>query len=131
MKAIFFSFLFFTVAGLSFAVVSYSASDPIGKAAIGTQFRLIGFKVGICRDACISNWLTQYHGEAPGHQVMIVFVAFGIENPESFKEIVGGLPLESKSKILDRIAFAATDSGMEHEFTNTFSFAPKDLANKF
>ncbi len=131
MKVIFFSFLFFTVAGLSFAVVSYSASDDIAKAAIGTQFRLMGSKIGLCGTDCINNWITENHGESPGHQVMIIFAAFGVQNPESFKKMLSGLPVEKKLKTLDRIAFAVADSGMETEFTKTFSFPAKELSNKF
>lgn len=131
MKAIFLSFLFFTVAGLSFAVVSYSGADPIGKAAIGTQFRLMGYKAWLCRNDCITKWITKYHGEAPGHQVMIVFASFGIANPEAFKKILGNLPVELKPKTLERISFAVTDSGMEADFTKAFSFSAKDIPSKF
>jgi hypothetical protein len=39
----------------------------------------------------IRAWLMAYHGEAPGQQVMYVFAAWAISNPDGFIAITDGL----------------------------------------
>ena len=67
----------------------------------------------------IVAWLTQYHGEAPDHQVMVGFVHWAISNATPAEYLLARL--STAPDMVKRIAFAVTDSGQTGEFCDTFS----------
>lgn len=62
--------------------------------------------------------LTQYHGEAPGHQVMITFVQWAIENTESAEGLL--VRLQADPAITMRLALAVADGCQDNAFRAAF-----------
>ncbi len=120
-------FLVLCVLTAGFFVFLYRNGDSVDRAAIDTEMRLVGTRIGLCNEECISTWLTEYHGEAPGHQVMITFVSFGISNTNLFLKILRDLPTDSIEKVVDRVSAAVSDVGLEKEFNISFGFGPESL----
>ena len=68
----------------------------------------------------IRLWLTEYHGEATGHQVMIVFAEWAMKHQSDFISIAEGIKKEKQKEFAESFAFALTDSGSDREFKGNF-----------
>ena len=64
----------------------------------------------------VIEWATQYHGEAPGHQMRIDFVAWGNANQKKMRSLLKRWPSEDYERITDLLRWAATDSGQSIKF---------------
>lgn len=96
-----------------------SDADPIAQAGRETRRILSGYASG--QDArTIQTWLLQNHGEAPGSEVMSVFVSWAVQHPRHAEEIVASLDSYQETSLARRVAWAAVDSGIEQSFVDTF-----------
>jgi len=68
----------------------------------------------------VVDWLTAYRGEAPGHQVMISFVAWSLNHQEATEAILSS-DITEPTKLVERLAFAASDSGDGCKFRAAFA----------
>lgn len=68
----------------------------------------------------IVDWLVTYHGEAAGHQVMISFVEWSLDHRAAAEAILSS-EISGPAALAQRLAFAASDSGLRCEFLNTLA----------
>jgi hypothetical protein len=99
---------------VSFGILVWTTADDIGRAAMSTSTLLMAKPV--LNDETIIKWLEDYHGEAPGHQVMLTFAHWGMEHPQDFVLFLGRL----SSSPLERLGWAIYDGGMSTEFLAVF-----------
>lgn len=123
MKAIKFIITGFLIVLLGIAGFFYFAwktGDSITRAGIVTDFLLLKHKF-IDQTPEFENWLREYHGEAPSHQVIISFTIWGISNPSEFSRLLSKANDPAKfPSIAERVAFAIYDAGMEKDFLDKF-----------
>lgn len=67
----------------------------------------------------VITWLEMYHGEAPGHQVMISFIQWATVNPAAAENLMARL--SSAPMLTERLAFAVTDSGQVEGFCKAYA----------
>lgn len=72
-------------------------------------------------------WLTQYHGEASGHQVMIIFVEWAINNAESAEALLARLQVDLVATA--RLAFAVADACQGNAFRAAFGHSTSSAIN--
>jgi len=93
--------------------------DPIEQAGRETK-RLLG-DYGPGRDPKpVQAWLSRSHGEAPGSEVMNVFVAWALKNRRSAEAIMENFPSAQEGGLARRVTWAAVDSGIEDQFIAVF-----------
>ena len=68
----------------------------------------------------VQSWLSYNHGEAPNSEVMNVFVKWATQNRHTAEVAMASLPAAEASRLARRVAWAAVDSGSEHEFVAVF-----------
>ena len=68
----------------------------------------------------VRNHLLEYRGEAEGHEMAIAFLTWGIHRPDEFVKIVEGTESSKKAELCSRLAFAATDTGLDEKFDAAF-----------
>lgn len=95
---------------ISFGIFTWTYSDDISKAALCTSF-ILGTQEFRNTDEVV-KWLEKYHGEAPGHQVMITFSEWIIKNPLASQNIISAL----NDKTRERLRWAINDSNREARF---------------
>lgn len=91
---------------LLYNILFHPFDDPISLAGRHTH-ELLALHARSDQSSEILTWLTQYHGEAPGHQVMIVFTQWSINNTESAETLLARLQADPIT--IARLAFAITD----------------------
>jgi hypothetical protein len=67
--------------------------------------------------APVHSWVSSYHGEASGHQMMITLVEWGNLNRVEMNSLLESWPLSDRNEVIDRLVFAASDSGQKILFT--------------
>jgi hypothetical protein len=67
----------------------------------------------------VITWLEMYHGEAPGHQVMISFIQWATVNTAAAENLMARL--SSAPMLTERLAFAVTDSGQVEGFCKAYA----------
>jgi|SRR5262244_613969 len=65
-------------------------------------------------------WLTEYRGEATGHEVMILVVEWAIKNQSAFILAIEGIQKEKVQPFVESFAFAVTDTSSDKEFRKSF-----------
>ena len=105
---------FLIVGIVAFGILVWTTADAMGRAAMSTSTLLMAKPV--VNDETVIKWLEAYHGEAPGHQVMLTFARWGIENPPDFVLFLGRL----SPPTLERLGWAIYDGGMSAEFLAVF-----------
>jgi hypothetical protein len=68
----------------------------------------------------IRAWLLDYHGEAPGQQVMYSFVDWAISNPDGFIAITDGFTDDEQKIFVERLSDAIYQGSSVDEFKNAF-----------
>src|SRR5262245_41886977 len=68
----------------------------------------------------IRAWLTAYHGEADGQQVMYSFADWAISNPEGFIAITDGFTDGERKSFAEGFSDAINQSSSVEEFKNAF-----------
>lgn len=74
-------------------------------------------------------WLTKYHGEVQGHQVMIVFADWAMSHQDDFTKIVSNLGNKERDGFVERFAFALTDSELDDKFRKAFDEHKSESVN--
>src|SRR3990172_4077515 len=115
MKKTLLVFLAFLIVGsVAFGILVSTTADAIGRAAMSTNTLLMAKPV--VSDETIIKWLEAYRGEAPGHQVMLTFARWGIENPQDLVLFLGRL----SPSTLERLGWVIYDGGLSAEFLAVF-----------
>lgn len=68
----------------------------------------------------LRRWITVYHGEAPGHQVLICLGDWSLKHPEHFLSLISGLKRDREYDFYRRFGFALADSGQDEAFLQAF-----------
>lgn len=103
---------------LLYNILFHPFDDPISQAGRHTE-ELLALHERYDQTSKVVAWLDMYHGEAPGHQVMMSFVHWATTNTDSAEKLLAELP--SAPMMTERLAFAVTDSGQTNEFCDAFS----------
>jgi hypothetical protein len=98
---------------LLFVLLNRPFDDSISLAGRHTS-ELLALHVRNDQTGEVLAWLTQYHGEAPGHQVMITFVEWAINNAEPAEAPLARLQADPVTT--ERLAFAVTDGCQGNAF---------------
>lgn len=77
--------------------------DPISLAGRHTE-ELLALHERYDQTNQFITWLEMYHGEAPGHQVMISFIQWATVNTTAAEDLMARLP--SAPMLTERLAFA-------------------------
>jgi hypothetical protein len=64
----------------------------------------------------IHIWVSRYHGEAPGAQMMTTFVEWGNRYVQDMNMLLKQWPEATRCETFDRLQWAATDSGQVIRF---------------
>lgn len=107
---------------LALAVYVYSTEDSIGKAHWDTVMIVQGYAWGLKGDEQVVEWITEYHGEAPGAEVRAVILNFGIRHPRDFLRILKQIPVEKRTEVIDLLRFSLEDTGQEKAFQASFGY---------
>ncbi len=99
--------------------VSWRTGDAITRAHIETKW-LLRSHLLLDRSEAVRAWLAKYHGEGPGSEVMNVFVAWSISNPDRAELLLSELPGADWASTARRIGWAASDSGQAEQFLALF-----------
>ncbi len=100
-------------------IACVARSDTIDQAALDTQRILKTYER--TRDPKeINSWLIDYHGEAPGHQVMTTLVQWSLEHQSDFITIIDGIRQDKQHEFVEKFAFALTDTALDKEFKERF-----------
>ena len=120
------SLIFFAIAGwvlagiqafLLFTLLNRPFDDSISLAGRHTD-ELLALHTRDDQTREALTWLTQYHGEAPSHQVMISFIEWAIDNRETAETMLG--QLQTDPATTSRLAFAITDGCRGNAFRAAF-----------
>lgn len=101
------------VAAALYGVVNlylWYGGDAIDRANVQTTWLLRSHLI-VDRSAQVRAWLDQNHGEAPGSEVMNVFVSWSIAHPRSAEAIAQTMSAQEMASLMPRVAWAALDSG--------------------
>ncbi len=99
----------------AFYLSACAQSDDFSRPTLELQSRLDTYSR--TNDAKpVIDWVTQYHGEAPGHQMYIDFVTWGNAHQQEMYDILYSWPDDDFERITDLLKWAARDSGQELEF---------------
>ncbi|MCP3850183.1 MAG: hypothetical protein GY694_08115 [Gammaproteobacteria bacterium] len=96
------------------AAWTWYTEDDIGKVSLATKYMLSTYSKSDQKE--MVEWLEKYHGEAPGHQVMLLFADWGISNPAPFVDLLR----LTAPEVVERVTFAIYDGGMSKEFLRVF-----------
>ena len=101
----------------SFIVLSLSGcgTDEFSAPFIQLQKRLDDYQISK-NAAPVYEWVSQYHGEAPGHRMMITFVEWGNLYVPEMNILLKKWPATERSETFDRLKWAAADSGQPIKF---------------
>ena len=99
-------------------ICAFLQEDPMDAAFCTTHQKLRNYEE---QPEEAVDWLLAYHGEAPGVQVTITLLKWAPEEPDSFIDILSRLDDEETDQFINRLASAAQQSGMNDQFTETFS----------
>ena len=64
----------------------------------------------------IYEWVSTYHGEASGHQMMINFVNWGNQNVSDMNNLLSTWPNSNRKQVFYLLEWAATDSVTKIQF---------------
>ena len=84
-------------------------SDPLKGPRIELEDRLAHY-VRTDDPTPVYEWASAYHGEAPGHDLMIGFVRWGNSHPRRMERLLSTWPEESIDDVRYRLRWAGTDS---------------------
>jgi hypothetical protein len=102
---------------LLYNILFHPFDDPISLAGRHTK-ELLALHEKYDQTSEVIAWLDMYHGEAPGHQVMISFVHWAIDNTESAESLLARLQADPATTA--QLAFAVTDGCQEKTFRTAF-----------
>lgn len=100
-------------------IFSWYGGDAIDRANAKTTWLLRSHLI-VDQSQQIRVWLNQNHGEAPGSEVMNVFVSWSISHPRSAEAIVKTMPSQEVASLMPRVAWAAFDSGQNAKLKEAF-----------
>lgn len=113
--------LFVLVPALIFGLEAYylKAGDSIHRANIETKWLLRAHRFTDRSDE-LKKWLTQYHGEASGSEVMALMASWCINNKSKAEELFSGFNQAESALLAKRLSSAAHQSGTANQFQLTF-----------
>lgn len=121
LSLIIFAIAGWTLAGIQvfllFVVLNRPFDDSISLAGRHTS-ELLALHARDDQTGEVLAWLTQYQGEAPGHQVMITFAEWAINNAESAEALLARLQADPVTTA--RLAFAVMDGCQGKAFRAAF-----------
>jgi hypothetical protein len=100
--------------------------DPVAQAGRETRRLLENYKSGYDAKPVLI-WLTGSHGEAPGSEVMNVFLRWAVSNPVSAEAVTKDLASRDEGALARRVAWAAVDSGNEQRLVVAFGSTNSDF----
>ena len=66
------------------------------------------------------DWILAEHDGAPGMQVMLGLLDWALKNQDAFIDLLSRMPATETEALLDRLLFAAEQSGRDGEFVSAF-----------
>jgi hypothetical protein len=102
--------------------IDHPYDDSISLSARHTE-ELLALHARSDQGSEVLAWMRQYHGEAPGHQVMVSFAGWAVENVTSAEKLID--QLQSEPGFVRRLSFALADSCLSEAFGK--AFAQSDL----
>ena len=91
------------------------ATDQFSAPSIELEIRLSEY-LSTKAPGRIYIWVSSYHGEAPGHQMMITFVEWGNRHVQDMNMLLKQWPEATRGRTYDLLQCAATDSGQVIRF---------------
>ena len=98
---------------------NYASADEIERTGLDTT-RLLATYERTGDAVPLRKWFTAYHGEAPGHQVMMSLGVWSCNNLRRFLALSEGFTFQERETFYERFGWALADSGQENTFRQTF-----------
>ena len=111
----------------AFVGMLWVTGDAISQASTRTTWLLRTHSL-FNRPQAVLKWLGTYHGEAPGSEVMGLFVEWSIAHPSKAEELLATVPEDSVDMLSSRMAWSAIDRGLKREYLTLFSESSSRLA---
>lgn len=113
---------------LLYAALQRPVDDPISLAGRQTA-ELLALHEKHDQTNKIIAWLEMYHGEAPGHQVMMSFIDWATNNRTAAESLLARIPAEPL--LMERLAFAVADSAQTEEFCGVYAASHSQGVKEF